>query len=127
MQRIKCNKPTYFDIDDTLILWAPTQEQLDKEGFDFKHCYDDGSCVSGRLVPHKVHLRQLHRHALRGHTIILWSAGGEPWCYAVACALGLDKYGNLYTIEKPTWAYDDKRPEQFFQTKYHPDTEDSPI
>lgn len=127
MKRIKCNKPTYLDIDDTLILWAPTQEQLDKYGIDFEHTYDDGTKVKGRLVPHRVHLRQLKRHQERGHTIILWSAGGEQWAYAAACILGIDGLDNVYSIEKPVWAYDDKQPQEFMSTKYWVDEDGSVI
>lgn len=125
IRRIKCNLPTYFDIDDTLIMWSPKQEDLDRYGVDFEHTYDDGVIRKGRILPHRVHIRQLIKHAMRGHTIILWSAGGEEWSYAAAKALGLDKYGTIYTMEKPRWAYDDKRPNEFFETKFHEDTEDS--
>src|ERR1035437_6128286 len=95
MRRIRCNKPVYFDVDDTLLYWAPTQQQIEEDGIDFVHTYEDGMIVEGRVVPHKVHLRQLKRHHERGHTIIIWSAGGEEWAYAPACILGLKHYGNL--------------------------------
>lgn len=127
IHRIKCNLPTYFDIDDTLIIWAPKKEDLERYGLDYSFTFADGVTRTGRLLPHRVHLRQLIRHAQRGHTIILWSAGGEEWAYAVAKLLELDKYGVIYTIEKPRWAYDDKKANDFIETKFHPDDDGSPI
>ena len=126
MIRIKCNQPVYLDIDDTLVMWNPSKDQLDRYGVDFTHTYDDGTIRTGRILPHRVHIRQLIRHAMRGHTIILWSAGGEEWCYAVAKALGLEQYVSC-TIEKPMWAYDDKKPNEFFETRFYPDDENSKI
>lgn len=120
MQRLKCNKSTYIDIDDTLIIWNPPKDQLDKHGMDFDHTYDNGDRRTGKILPHKVHIQQLKEHAMRGHTVILWSAGGEEWAYAAAKSLGLEDYVS-YTIEKPIFAYDDKKPNEFFETKYMED------
>lgn len=126
MQRLKSNQPTYYDVDDTLIMWSPSKEDLDRYGIDFDHTYEDGVRRTGKILPHRVHIRQLIRHAMRGHTIIVWSAGGEPWAAAAVKALGLEQYVD-YTIQKPIWAYDDKQPGEFFQTKFYKDDEDGPL
>ncbi len=122
MQRLKSNQPTYFDVDDTLIMWSPTPEQLEAYGVEFDHTYEDGTRRIGKILPHRVHIRQLIKHAMRGHTIIVWSAGGEPWAYAAVKALGIEQYVD-YTIQKPIWAYDDKKPNEFFDTKFYKDEE----
>ena len=120
IHRIRGNKSTWVDIDDTLIYWSPTQEQIEKYGIPFSYTYDDGSFRTGTIVPHRAHIEQLRKHAMRGHTIILWSAGGEQWAYAAALALGLHDIVS-YTSEKPEWAYDDKKPQEFFDTKWMED------
>ena len=120
MQRLNCNKPTYFDVDDTLVMWSPSKEKLDEYGIDFEHTFEDGVNRKFRMLPHREHIRQLIKHANRGHTIIVWSAGGEPWAAAAVKALGIEEYVS-YTLEKPTWAYDDKEPNEFFKTKFHED------
>lgn len=123
IKRIPCNKPTFFDVDDTLFYWSPTAEQIARNGLiEIKHKFSDGIERTFNAVPHKLHLDQLIKHANRGHTIVLWSAGGEEWANAAAIALGLDKIeGMVYTIEKPCWAYDDKKPNEFFETKFMED------
>ena len=125
-KRLRSNLPVYLDVDDTLIMWAPSQEDLDRYGIDFDHTYGDGTRRTGRLLPHRVHIRQLKRHAERGHTIFVWSAGGEEWAWAAVKALGLEEYVD-FTMEKPRWAYDDKKANDFIETKFFEDTEDSKI
>lgn len=120
---IPCKQTTFFDCDDTLVMWNATSEQLEKDGVDFT-C--PGSLVDidndgneqfapewkARLLPHKKHIEQLKKHKMRGHTIIVWSAGGWDWASAVVKALGLENFVDL-VISKPTWAYDDLQPSEF--------------
>lgn len=111
----------FCDVDDTLVLWNPTQEQLDKEGIDFE-CpgsfvmVDDELVPSPpwikRLVPHKVHIEQLKKHKMRGHLIVVWSAGGWDWAEAVVKTLGLEHIVDL-VVSKPTWTYDDLQASEF--------------
>lgn len=118
---IPCKQTTYFDVDDTLVMWNSTPEELEQRGVDFE-C--PGSLVliddelkespswKTRLLPHRFHIEQLKKHKMRGHTIIVWSAGGWDWAAAVVKALGLETYVDL-CISKPTWAYDDLQPNEF--------------
>jgi len=100
MQVIKGNQFTFFDVDDTIIMWDRDSQDVLIDGIWF--------------TTHKGHLVQMYKHAARGHQIILWSAGGWEWAERVAVALGLDKdIKNLVVLEKPTWFYDDLRPEDF--------------
>ena len=111
----------WFDVDDTLVKWSPTQEEMDKHGIEID-CpgsfvmIDDELVRSAnyvqKLVPHRAHIEQLKRHALRGHQIIVWSQGGALWCHVVCVALGLERYVTL-CIGKPMWIYDDKDPSEF--------------
>lgn len=120
---IPCTQPTFFDVDDTLVMWNSTPEELETRGVDFT-C--PGSLVTidedgeqgfapewkTRLLPHRKHIEQLKKHKLRGHTVVVWSAGGYDWAAAVVKALGLETFVDL-VISKPTWAYDDLQPNEF--------------
>ncbi len=110
----------WIDVDDTLVLWAPTQEQKDKFGIDItcpgSMVWDrDGSEIgfapdwTEKLVPHKVHIEQIKRHKMRGQLVVVWSQGGANWAHAVVKALKLEQFVDL-VIGKPTWIIDDKDP-----------------
>lgn len=112
MKLIKVTKLVCFDVDDTLCLWAPTQEQLAERGIPFKYLNSFDVVVEAKIVPHQVHIEHLKRHKMRGHTVFLWSAGSGEWAYEAGLALGLDEYVD-YAMGKPDWIYDDKNAEDF--------------
>lgn len=100
----------YFDVDDTLVLWSPTEEQLKHAvPFNVTDAFFEGEGVAPwieMLVPHYPHVEQLKKHAIRGQKVIVWSAGGAEWAAAVIKQLDLEHYVTL-AIDKPDWAYDD--------------------
>lgn len=119
-----------FDVDDTLVMWGKT-DASDPDGVKFVCpagvCYPDATKavfadidqqareVGGwveHLKVHKKHVAQLKEHALRGHKVIVWSAGGEDWAEAVVKTLELEPYVTL-VMAKPMWCYDDKKPEEY--------------
>jgi phosphoserine phosphatase len=64
-------------------------------------------------------------HKFRGHTVIVWSAGGVEWAKTVVTALGLENYVDL-VVAKPKWYYDDLQSHEFLPASsrvYHEDTE----
>lgn len=112
----------HFDVDDTLVMWNPTQEEKEKYGI---HVTCPGSKILHHtgvisespswvefLVPHFTHIEQLKKHKARGHFVCVWSAGGWEWAEAAVKALGLEQYVDL-VISKPSWTYDDLQAEQF--------------
>lgn len=118
---LPCNQTVFCDVDDTLVMWSATQEQLDAHGVSItcpgSYAIIDGELVQSpswteKLLPHFAHIEQLKKHKARGHTIIVWSAGGWDWAKVAVQALGLEQYVDL-VISKPTWSYDDKNPEDF--------------
>ena len=119
---LKSDNSVFWDVDDTLVLWSPTVEDREKYGIDIicpgsKILKDDGTIDVGpswteRLVPHFVHIEQLKKHKARGHTVVVWSAGGFDWAEVAVRALGLENYVDL-VISKPDWAYDDLPPEKY--------------
>lgn len=118
---IPCKQTTFYDVDDTLVMWDGTPEQLAKYGVEFEcpgsHTIIDGEIVptpswKSTLLPHAYHIEQLIKHKMRGHTNIVWSAGGYDWAEAVIRTLKLEQYVDL-VISKPIWCYDDLQPNEF--------------
>jgi len=97
---IDCHQPTYFNVDDTLVMW---NVPLTKGAINV-----NGS----QVMPNQGNIDALKRHSMRGHTIIVWSAGGSQWAKAVVDALGLQDHVNAI-MEKPMWYYDDKQSSHF--------------
>lgn len=102
MLKLSSDKVAVYDIDDTLIYFNPTTEQIEKHGIRYE--YEPGMFTY--FVPHLVHIEQLKKHRSRGHCNIVWSAGGVQWCETVVKLLELEPYVDLI-ICKPSWAYDD--------------------
>lgn len=112
----------FCDVDDTLVMWSPTPEQMEKYGIKVTcpaglYKTPEGEIKMGPewtqlLVPHFTHVEQLKKHKARGHFVVVWSAGGWDWAQAAVKALGLDNYVDL-VISKPRWTYDDLQAEAF--------------
>lgn len=135
MKILPCNQTTFFDVDDTLVMWGRGQKgdpgvveiicpasRYSRALFDLNQnspltssteeiVYEAGTWTE-YLIPHKKHIEQMKLHKLRGHTIVVWSAGGWEWAVEVVKALGLEQYVDL-VMEKPTWCYDDKQAEEY--------------
>jgi hypothetical protein len=120
----------YCDVDDTLVMWNASNEELNERGVVIT-CPESLICVdpdtgeniyspawSERVLPHRKHIEQLKKHKLRGHTIVVWSAGGADWAYAAAEALGLKDIVFL-AIKKPDYYYDDLLPGEFMGKRYY--------
>lgn len=95
------DKTVFFDVDDTLVKWGCSAEEMEKEGLIFEN-YGTNEV----LVPHKVHIEQMKKHRSRGHRIVVWSAGGWEWSREVVRVLKLEKYVDVI-MSKPAWIYDD--------------------
>lgn len=136
MKVLPCSQTTFFDVDDTLVMWNPPNpgdpdiiEVICPTSRTYRgllELMEDGSLNpvdinpdavevgswTVRIKPHNKHIAQLKAHKDRGHTIIVWSAGGWEWAEAAVRALKLEKYVDL-VIEKPTWYYDDLPCQEF--------------
>lgn len=128
MRVMKCNQPTFFDVDETLVMWehgdpshpdcikveVPIGRQkraAEDQGWETEEITVQGDW-SAWIRPHKKHIEALKKHKLRGQTVIVWSAGGWEWAEAAVRALGLVDYVDL-VLEKPRWAYDDLPPNEY--------------
>ena len=104
------NGPTaYIDVDDTLIMWTrPDENTLDSD-----KVIVTTRGVSDTFVVNHHNIEYLKKLAIRGHAIIVWSAGGSCWANAVIEALELEKYV-FAVLTKPTYFVDDvKNPKEF--------------
>lgn len=89
--------PTMFDVDDTLIMWQDTHPEAVEMTI---------GAYTERVVIHHEHIKALKLHKFRGHTIVVWSAGGAEWAEKVVIALGLEAWVDV-CMDKPAWYYDD--------------------
>lgn len=78
-------------------------------GTDSKHLIElcnnkKGITMPG--LPHHRHIDLLKKFAMRGHGVIVWSAGGEDWAYYIVKTLGLLNVVDI-TVSKMDWFIDD--------------------
>lgn len=104
------NGPTaYVDIDDTLITWS----RPDENTLEGDKVIITTRGISDVFVVNHYNIEYLKKLAIRGHAIVVWSAGGSCWAKAVVEALNLEKYV-FAVLSKPTYFVDDiKNPIEF--------------
>lgn len=109
VEMLKIKGPVvYFDVDDTLVSWYAD----DKLETAFVSFYDASTCLNYKLKVIEENVEAMRCHKLRGHAIVVWSAGGAEWAATVVAKLGLTEIVDL-CIAKPTWFYDDLKAEEF--------------
>lgn len=125
MITIPCVNSVFCDVDDTLIMWNPPKDETDiiEITCPTSLVMIEGELVSAgswtaKLKPHRTHIEQLKLHKSRGHLVVVWSAGGWDWAKAAVIALGIEDYVDV-VMSKPTWAYDDKKPEEYMPKSYY--------
>lgn len=105
---VEKSQTVWFDVDDSLIMWNWPEKDI--EQVIKLEPWKDGTIIE--LVVNTAMVEQLKKHSVRGHPVVVWSAGGWEWAKTVVEALNIEKYVTL-VIEKPTWIYDDKPAEHF--------------
>ena len=92
----------YVDVDDTLVSWNHYGQFI--EGMiEFTAPESEHPMW---LEPITEHIEAIKAHKLRGHTVVVWSAGGADWAEEVVKKLGLILYVDAI-LAKPNWFYDD--------------------
>lgn len=107
MKVIESTKSVFFDVDDTLVIW-----QFDDDEKNLAIDFGVRPGITEMAVPNEYHIKLLKEFAARGHTVVVWSAGGWEWAKHVVEVLGLEKYVDL-VMSKPDWYIDDK-PANYF-------------
>ena len=90
----------YFDIDETLVMWAWPKE------FDGQAIKFDNFGYETMLLPHQKHIDLLKQFKVRGHHVIVHSQGGWQWAKEVVKVLGLENWVDE-AKSKPKWIVDD--------------------
>lgn len=83
-----------IDVDDTLVLWK------DRE-------YTTNWKVYNQLV----------RHKIRGHYVIVWSAGGAEWAKKIVDQMDIAHLVDV-VMAKPAFMWDDKDPNEWTRVCY---------
>lgn len=94
-------KIVFFDVDSTLV-FAPSDIE------------NDFYTTPSKAAENNIEFNIVHEHILkikefkaRGHTVVVWSAGGADWAETVVKKLELEEHVDL-VISKPDWYFDDK-------------------
>jgi phosphoserine phosphatase len=100
----KSTKAIYIDIDNTLVF------SLREYPHEVTH---EVVKVGGRKFwVHAPHIEMMRDFKARGHSLIVWSAGGAEWAEAVIVALKLTDLVDV-VLSKPDWYIDDKKASEF--------------
>lgn len=95
------NNCTYFDCDNTLVIWPEGPRVLRKGTKEF---YYGNEKI--HLFPHEPHIRFLKHCHLRGDHIVVWSQNGYAWAEQIVLALDLKDFVDEVR-SKPTRHVDD--------------------
>lgn len=104
MHAIHSTRSVWYDVDNTLVFsLREYPHQVSNEIVK----------INGRKFwVHLPHVETIKDFKARGHTVVVWSAGGSEWAEAVIEALELEQYVDL-VISKPDWFVDDKPASSF--------------
>lgn len=95
MQVVKSDRITFFDVDDTLILWDKLDYALPIVE------------INGReFQVHTKHVQKIHDYHVMGFKVVVWSTSGFQWAETVVKALKLTNEVD-YVMSKPHRIFDD--------------------
>jgi phosphoserine phosphatase len=109
MITIKSTKIVYFDVDSTLVTAQSDLAHLEEKLWIEKR--------GRRFYIHNKHGEILQDFKARGHTVVVWSAGGAEWAETVVKLLGLTESVDL-CIDKPDWYFDDLKADVWLEGKH---------
>lgn len=99
-----------MDVDDTLVSWSQYESEDASAGAVKFFNPRDNKYIWLNVI--QEHIDAIKAHKLRGHTVIIWSAGGVEWAQVVVDTLGLTPYVDA-CMAKPNWYYDDVPSSEF--------------
>ncbi len=107
MKVIESTKIVYFDVDETLITFT-VHKMHDGDWYRSKEFMPTPNGIEEMSTAYHVeHIALLKQFKARGHTVVVWSAGGAKWAETAIKHLNLQKYVDL-VIDKPDFVIDDK-------------------
>jgi FMN phosphatase YigB (HAD superfamily) len=108
---IKGKKYTYFDVDDTLIMWDYDLKSSPENHVQLKEQWEHGHTLT--LCKNPLAIAALIDAKERGDVIVVWSQSGADWAEEAVNKLGLVDFVDL-CISKPHVWYDDIPAERVF-------------
>lgn len=101
---VHSTRSVWYDVDNTLVFsLREYPHQISNEIVK----------INGRKFwVHVPHVETIKDFKARGHTVVIWSAGGAEWAEMVVKALQLEDCVDL-VISKPDWFVDDKPANMF--------------
>lgn len=109
---LECHKPTFFDVDETLVFMTPPPKD---DPNTYESFIIESPEFNKQVWVNHFNVEAMYEHKARNHTIFVWSAGGWKWAETVVHRLGLEHIVD-YVIEKPSWVYDDIPANMFIGT-----------
>ena len=108
---LESDRVAFFDVDDTLILWAEDSQTG-------SHMLTDA--MGGRVwvTPNLPVIQELKRHKARGHAVVVWSQGGYEWAKKAVDLLYLNSYVDVVAC-KPTWYWDDLPAQEWMGKRFY--------
>lgn len=101
---LNATKTIFCDVDNTLLF------SLREYPHEVTH---EVVKINGRKFwVHAPHIEMIKDFKARGHSIIVWSAGGAEWAEEAVHALQLDELVDA-VLSKPDWYIDDKKASEF--------------
>jgi len=100
------SKVIFVDVDNTLLF------SLREYPHEVTH---EVVKINGRKFwVHAPHIEMIKDFKARGHSIVVWSAGGAEWAEAAVLALNLEELVDV-VLSKPDWYIDDKKASEFME------------
>jgi len=103
MKVIESDKVVFFDVDDTFIHWGSGKDTNFKGRLFY---IERGNAGTYYFKSIDANIEAMRVHKSRGHTIVVWSAGGWEWARDVVRMLELENIVDV-VMSKPAWVYDD--------------------
>jgi hypothetical protein len=109
VMRVRSTKSVGFDVDETIVFLDMFMGGKLPEWVDPANTIKikNRRGVEVLAIPHFRHIALMKTFAARGHTVVVWSAGGEEWAWYVVKTLGLENVVSA-TMNKFDWYVDDK-------------------
>lgn len=111
---IRKERPSYFDVDNTLLLWKGDVTEPGDNKIEMRDLNNDVYY----LTPNKMLIDLLKLDAIKGYYIVIWSNRGYNWSVEARNKLKLNNYVDE-CLAKPVRMFDDENPQDFLPKPLH--------
>lgn len=107
MYKVPSGPTVFFDCDDTLVMWSPSDVEVSLANADMKKVTFVCNGFEEEAYPNDYNVNLLIKLRKRGHNIVVWSSAGSDWAEAVVKGLSIESYVDV-VCNKPMMYVDDK-------------------